>query len=366
MTNLADQELAPPAHQRSASAPAELPSARRLAATSPRHEAGATGTLEIGLVNNMPDAALRRTERQFMGLVEAAADGRPVRFSLLALPGVTRQEPYRSYAAAAYHDLSALATPHAKLPPLDAIIVTGAEPRAADLRDEPYWPALSRLVDWAAENTSSTFWSCLAAHAAVQHLDGIRRRRFATKLSGVVGCERAGDHPLMTTLPARFAVPHSRYNGLDPAELTAAGYQILSHTACGGVDTFTKPAGSSSAGSLFVFAQGHPEYDTSSLLKEYRRDVRRYLRCERPDLPARPTGYLSEDADRAFDTFEQTCREQRCESVMTQFPMGLAEATLVNTWRRNAVAMMRNWLQLIADRKAARAAAGPASSIMGS
>lgn len=362
MTDLADQELAPPARQRSASAPSELQPARKPAAARACHEDCGTGTLEIGLVNNMPDAALRRTERQFMGLVEAAAGGRPVRFSLLALPGVTRQEPYRSYTAAAYHDLSALPPAHATLPPLDAIIVTGAEPRAADLRDEPYWPAFSRLVDWAAENTLSAFWSCLAAHAAVQHLDGIRRRRFAAKLSGVVMCERVGGHPMMTRLPDRFAVPHSRYNGLDPAELTAAGYQILSRTACGGVDAFTKQARSGPSGSLFVFAQGHPEYDTNSLLKEYRRDVRRYLRFERPDLPARPSGYLSDTAGSAIDTFEQVCREQRCESVMTRFPTGLAEATMVNTWRRDAVAMMRNWLQQIADRKAARAAA----SIMGS
>jgi homoserine O-succinyltransferase len=365
MTDLADQHHAPPAHQRSASGSSELQPARKSTAASPRHDVGGTGTLEIGLVNNMPDAALRRTERQFMGLIEAAASGRPVRFSLLALPGVTRQEPYRSYTAAAYRDLSALGPAQATLPPLDAIIVTGAEPRAADLRDEPYWPAFTRLVDWAAENTLSTFWSCLAAHAAVQHLDGIRRRRFAAKLSGVLMCERVGGHPLMSGLPTRFAVPHSRYNGLDPAELTAAGYETHSRTSCGGVDVFTKPAGSNASGSLFVFAQGHPEYDTNSLLKEYRRDVRRYLRFERPDLPARPSGYLSEEADSALDTFEQVCREHRSESVMTRFPTGLAEATLVNTWRREAVAMMRNWLQLIADRKAARAAAGPASSIMG-
>src|SRR2546428_9722565 len=46
--------------------------------------------LEIGLVNNMPDAALEATERQFLTLLEAAADGMVVRLTLYALPDVPR------------------------------------------------------------------------------------------------------------------------------------------------------------------------------------------------------------------------------------------------------------------------------------
>ena len=51
--------------------------------------------------------------------------------------------------------------------PLDGLIVTATEPPAPRLQDEPYWPALTQLVDWARENTASTVWSCLAAHAAL-------------------------------------------------------------------------------------------------------------------------------------------------------------------------------------------------------
>ena len=60
---------------------------------------------------------------------------------------------------------------------MDALIITGAEPRAEAICDEePYWPALTRLIDWAEIGTISTLFSCLAAHAAVLHLDGIKRR----------------------------------------------------------------------------------------------------------------------------------------------------------------------------------------------
>jgi len=37
--------------------------------------------IDIGLVNNMPDAALKATERQFLTLLDAAADGMVVRLT---------------------------------------------------------------------------------------------------------------------------------------------------------------------------------------------------------------------------------------------------------------------------------------------
>src|SRR2546429_6417390 len=42
------------------------------------------------------------------------------------------------------------------------------------------------------------------------------------------------------------------------------------------VDMFVKELNS-----LFVFFQGHPEYEATTLLLEYRRDIKRFLRRER-------------------------------------------------------------------------------------
>ena len=42
--------------------------------------------LTIGLINNMPDPALQATERQFVALLGAAADGLVVRLRPYALP----------------------------------------------------------------------------------------------------------------------------------------------------------------------------------------------------------------------------------------------------------------------------------------
>jgi homoserine O-succinyltransferase/O-acetyltransferase len=126
--------------------------------------------IEIGIVNNMPDATLAATERQFKTLIDHAAAGRRVRVRFCALPGIARGESAARHIEESYDGLDELTRGR-----LDGLIITGCEPKAASLAAEPYWPALTRLIDWAAENTRSTIFSCLAAHAAVLHLDGIRR-----------------------------------------------------------------------------------------------------------------------------------------------------------------------------------------------
>src|SRR5690348_15566234 len=47
-------------------------------------------SIEIGLINNMPDSALRATERQFVTLLDAAAGGLMVRLWFYSLPEVPR------------------------------------------------------------------------------------------------------------------------------------------------------------------------------------------------------------------------------------------------------------------------------------
>ena len=72
----------------------------------------------------------------------------------------------------------------------DVLIVTGAEPRAADLADEPYWSELKQLIEWTRSGgVSAVLYSCLAAHAAVRIADGGRRRPLPSKLCGVFAAE---------------------------------------------------------------------------------------------------------------------------------------------------------------------------------
>ena len=304
--------------------------------------------LTIGLVNNMPDAALDATERQFMNLIRAAAPGLIVRFKLFSLPAIPRSAQARAALAVRYRDVSELWDAH-----IDGLIVTGNEPRAPSLRDEPYWPALTRLMEWAEHNTDSTIWSCLAAHAVVLHASGIQREPRKEKLFGVFHCDVVRWHPLTAGIPSRLPVPHSRHNDLPAAALNANGYRALSRSAATGVDMFVGP---DRGASLSLFFQGHPEYDADSLAREYRRDVGRFLRGERDSLPALPQGYFDKEASKLIEEFCERARTERAEKLLRQFPMKAIEGGLQNTWQMSAIGVYRNWVAYLQERKANRRA----------
>src|SRR5262245_8213294 len=81
------------------------------------------GCLTIGLVNNMPDAALESTERQFSELLDSAATDVPVCLRLFALPEVPRGKTGRRHVSR-YDDIGELRTAD-----IDGLIVTGTEPQ---------------------------------------------------------------------------------------------------------------------------------------------------------------------------------------------------------------------------------------------
>src|SRR5262245_5784010 len=174
-------------------------------------------SIDIGIVNNMPDSALKTTECQFLSLIEAAAGKITVRVKFYALDTVPRSDPGLRHVAS-YSRLEELCDARC-----DGLIVTGNEPRAQNLTDEPYWAGLAQLMDWAEGNTFSTIWSCLAAHAAVLYLDGIRRERLKEKRFGVFDCIRVADHELTAGFPSRIQIPHSRWNDLSEEQLRKAG-----------------------------------------------------------------------------------------------------------------------------------------------
>jgi homoserine O-succinyltransferase len=304
----------------------------------------AANCISIGLVNNMPDAALAATERQFIDLIRTAAPNVVVLLKLFAIPDVPRSEGARRELTQRYRDIAELWNT-----PLDGLIVTGTEPRAENLRDEPYWRTLSNVVDWARDHTSSTIWSCLAAHAAVLHGDGIDRRRLQEKCCGVFDCRLAAHHPLTEHFPQPLWVPHSRYNDLPEADLTACGYTVLTRSQAAGVDAFAKQDGS-----FFLFFQGHPEYDADSLLREYRRDTARFLKHEREHHPVMPTGYFSHQAAKAAAAFRTRALADRQAGLAAEFPTAALEAELLWPWRSAALGIYEKWCAYLSARKAER------------
>jgi len=300
--------------------------------------------LAIGLLNNMGDGALEATERQFISLLNAAAEDFHIRLSLYHFPEVPRRKSAKRHLDRRYHSVESLWNSK-----LDGLIVTGREPVAPSLRDEPYWDSFVQVHEWARENTFATIWSCLAAHAAVLHMDGIERQRSRHKHYGIFECVQVSEHPVLKHISASFRLPHSRWNGLPEAELTQCGYQVLTRAVDAGVDCFVKQDSS-----LFVYFQGHPEYEADTLLFEYRRDVIRYLNGESAAYPSVPGGYFDRETRRNLLRVQHEAASRPHRETLALASSIASSVGKVNGWGITASTFYRNWLEHMYTQKSAR------------
>ncbi len=305
--------------------------------TSKRPYGGARGKaaspLRIALVNNMPDSALVATERQFTRLVTAAMGEEP-NLSLYHIPELPRGTDARAILNERYLPVERLYEAGC-----DALIVTGNEPRAARLDEEPYWPDLKDLILWAAESTAASVFSCLAAHAAVLCLDGIERRRLPQKKSGALPCKVL--YPAKRGLPQDLTVCHSRFNEVPLDDLVHHGYEIVSETADAQADVFEKSFGRS----RFTFLQGHPEYDADSLMREYRRDVGRFLAGTRDTYPEVPERYFDQETVLRMENYRTRGERTRDLRLFERFPDTKLRPGLEHRLQLSARAIMANWVE---------------------
>jgi homoserine O-succinyltransferase len=313
-----------------------------LAATHGKSALGRSGAIVIGLINNMPDSALQGTEAQFAALLSRACGNRTVQLRYSSLPEVPRAFEAQRRINARYWPLRDL---YANPP--DALIVTGTEPKTAVLPSEPYWNRLVELLDFARTRVISSAWSCLAAHAAGLQLDGIERRRLAVKRFGVFEQRVQLGHALTRDLEPVIHIPHSRWNTTPLEALERAGYQILTRSADGDADLFVKQDRS-----LLLCFQGHPEYEERTLLKEYQRDVNRFINGELQDYPPVPHGCFNENALDLACQFERQVRSGDLAEPLAAFPFTALAATLQTNWFAPAATIYRNWLEHIANIKA--------------
>jgi homoserine O-succinyltransferase/O-acetyltransferase len=312
--------------------------------SSPQRTSGRRIT--VALVNNMPDAAFADTEHQFRRAIAAGGDEGEVQIDLYTMPGLARGEAIAAEIRSRYRGLEDLWSSHP-----DALILTGTEPVQSQLQFEPYWPDLSQLLQWAAAEVPSTLLSCLAAHASVLMFDGIQRQPLPEKCSGVFdGVVDAASGPLAAGLTATVAVPHSRVNDVPQKALLEAGYAIVigSGDPYPGWSVATRTQGSGT----FVLCQGHPEYSTESLLREYRRDVRRSLlgRGAVP-YPSLPQGYLTEPGAALLDAFAAEAggagQDQDAMALYRRFPYEQAHGEITNRWADSSATLYLNWLAMV-------------------
>ncbi len=296
--------------------------------------------LHIGLLNMMPDAALKATELQFFRLI---GDSNPIaQFYVhpFTLDELTRGETASRHIEDYYDSFQQI-----REQGLDGLIITGANVIGPDLSTQTFWKPLIEVADWAYENVTSTLCSCLATHALMEFRYGQKRHPQKKKKWGVFNHRLTKTiHPLTVDINSRFDVPHSRWNAVTPEQFKAAGLRILVTEE----DDDCVHLATSEDGIRVVLFQGHPEYDTISLLKEFKREVNLFLAGELEAFPPFPQNYFRPFEQAVLNEYRYYLLQAMSSGrELPEFPEQKVMPYLNNTWCDTADAVVGNWLGLI-------------------
>jgi homoserine O-succinyltransferase len=292
--------------------------------------------LHIGLLNMMPDKALEATERQFLRLVGESNQIAQFYIHPFTLNEIERSTQGTRHIEAYYQDINEI-----KEQGLDALIITGANVIGPELSNQAFWQPLRDITEWAYENVTSTLCSCLATHAMFEFRYGIKRRALPNKCWGVYS-HRVIDksHPLVSGVNTRFDVPHSRFNQVDFEQFDSAGLQVLVNSEEAGVHLAV-----SEDGFRTVYFQGHPEYDPISLMKEYKREVGRYIFQGVEEYPPIPVNYFSQQNCAILEEYRDRVEyAMNSKLSIPEFPEHILLPGLDVTWHDSAEAVINNWI----------------------
>ena len=280
--------------------------------------------LNIGLLNLMPDAVLAATERQWMRLCSSFEDAVLYVYPFTFNPG-ERSESAQAHIARYYDTLATIERRR-----LDLLIVTGANPKTSDITSETFWQPMIDTITWARQQGCPVVCSCLATHAVAKAFFGIDRIRLPRKCWGVYPHSLLDPHhPLVQNVDAGWHGPHSHVYGVTRQQLDDVGIRVLIDSVDAGVYVAV-----SQNALEFVFLQGHPEYDANSLLKEFKREVQRFVDDGIPEFPHLPENCFGDDAIEIIAQFRDALIVAKSKgNPLPDFPEQRLEANLRNLWR---------------------------------
>lgn len=295
--------------------------------------------VKIGFFNMMPDAALTATERQFFRLL-CSNDNINCYVYPFRCDELDRSEHAHAYLKQHYQSLENIQ--HAGL---DALVVTGANITESKLAQESFWQPLKSLLLWSKSHLKSTLCSCLATHAAMQVYYDVQRRHMGDKCWGVFEHHvTTPDHELLTGVEKQLFMVHSRYNDVSADDFLTHNIKPLICSNQAGVQLAAEEDHS------VVYFQGHPEYDDISLLKEYKREIIRFLNAERSDYPPLPANYFDQPAILVAQAFQAEVKAGVADIKMIEkFPESQLQAGIESHWQDSATLIFSNWLASLVD-----------------
>lgn len=161
----------------------------------------------------------------------------------------------------------------------DGMIITGAPVEQMEFEEVTYWEELKTIMEWSKTNVTSTFHICWGAQAGLYYHYGIPKISLEEKLFGVYKHHVLNRKiPLIRGFDDVFYAPHSRYTTVSKEEIQKKPeLTVLAESKEAGVFIVIAKDGRQ------VFVTGHPEYDRTTLDKEYKRDIDKGLDIDLPE-----------------------------------------------------------------------------------
>ena len=218
--------------------------------------------MRIGLLNLMPKKV--QTETQFARVIGAG----PLQIEL-HLVRMTHHRPRNTapeHLEAFYRPFEEVAASGERF---DGFIVTGAPVEREPFESVTYWDELTRVFDWTREHVHAALGVCWGGQAMLHHFHGVPKHELPDKLFGVYRHRvTVPATPWLRGFSDSFLVPVSRWTETRPADFPlGSGLRVLVASDEIGPCLIEDP------GRRALYMLNHLEYDSDTLLQEYRRDV---------------------------------------------------------------------------------------------
>jgi homoserine O-succinyltransferase/O-acetyltransferase len=153
---------------------------------------------------------------------------------------------------------------------LDGLILTGAPVEEIPFEEVSYWEEIKRILKYARNNIASTLGMCWGGLALAKFL-GVEKSQFKQKVFGVFETQNLNrNHRVTGDMDDIFWCPHSSHSGINneilELERDKGKINLLAYSEEAGYIIFE------STDRRFIMHLGHPEYEPSKLIEEYRRD----------------------------------------------------------------------------------------------
>jgi homoserine O-succinyltransferase len=160
----------------------------------------------------------------------------------------------------------------------DGLIVTGAPVETLPFEEVDYWDELAQIIDYSLTNVFSTLHICWGAQAGLYRRYNIPKMPLANKLFGVFPhAVNEQYHALFRGFDDEFLAPQSRHTSCDRNAIAEEPRLVIqSETDETGIFIVTAREGRE------IYVTGHLEYDSLTLDREYKRDLKKGLPIEVP------------------------------------------------------------------------------------